>query len=99
MSCTRTIYTVAISLRSIRGNDTSTHALASAYGVNEELQEPGCTVVAGVDVLLAEVLAQLGHHVLEGAGVVLEPHLQLWEARTEEPLGTSSTQVGQEIIP
>ena len=87
MSCSRIIYTVAISLRNItgRGKDTSTHALASAYGVNEELEEPGCTVVAGIDVLLAEVLAQLGHHVLEGAGVVLEPHLQLWEARTEEP--------------
>ena len=87
MSCSRIIYTVAISLRNItgRGNDTSTHALASAYSVSEELEEPGSAVVAGVDVLLAEVLAQLGHHVLEGAGVVLEPHLQLWEARTEEP--------------
>ena len=41
--------------------------------------------MAGLDVSLAKVLAQLGHHVVEGLSVVLEPHLQLWEAGDEEP--------------
>lgn len=76
---------------SLHRSATRTHAHArihphsSAHGVYEELEEPGCAVVAGFDVSLEKVLAQLGHHVVEGSSVVVKPHLQLREAGDEEP--------------